>query len=34
MLGFRGLDADLGEISFSEVLGIMDVSPQKKIQMF
>lgn len=34
MLGFRGLDADLGEISSSEVLGITDISPQKKFQMF
>lgn len=27
VLGFRGLHADLGEISFSEVLGMMDISP-------
>lgn len=27
MLSFRGLDADLGEISFSELLCIMDISP-------
>lgn len=26
MLGFRGLDADLGEMSFSKVLGTIDIA--------